>query len=181
MSDDKPADHFDREAAATRIDKNIVVVAGAGTGKTTLLINRLIQLLLVKEIPVERIVALTFTKKAAEEMRERLEDRLRRENSALALQALNDIPKAQIGTIHSFAGSLLRLYPLQAGVDPAFREDDGTLREHVLETEWQSWIAEELRGGAGTDAAWLSLLENNTLEDVRLLAFDLADPVIDLA
>ena len=181
MSENKPADHLDRDAAATRIDKNIVVVAGAGTGKTTLLINRLMRLLLVKEIPVERIVALTFTKKAAEEMRERLEERLRDDNSALAKQALNDIPKAQIGTIHSFAGSLLRLYPLQAGVDPAFREDDGTLRERVLEAEWQSWIAEELRGGAGTDAAWLSLLENNTLEDLRLLAFDLADPVIDWA
>ena len=106
MSGNQPADHLDREAAATPASTKISSsLAGAGTGKTTLLINRLIQLLLVKEIPVERIVALTFTKKAAEEMRERLEDRLREENSALALQALNDIPKAQIGTIHSFAGS----------------------------------------------------------------------------
>jgi ATP-dependent helicase/nuclease subunit A len=206
MSDDRPADHLDRDAAATRIDKNIVVVAGAGTGKTTLLINRLMRLLLVSEIPVERIVALTFTKKAAEEMRERLEERLRSvilrpagrfEGSPageqeevlrfvqddkvlkLATIALNDIPKAQIGTIHSFAGSLLRLYPLQSGVDPAFREDDGTLRERVFETEWRAWIADELRGGSPSDAAWLALLENNTLDDLRLLAFDLADPVID--
>src|SRR5581483_3127413 len=144
---------------STEVDKNVVVVAGAGTGKTTLLIDRLLRLLLVKEIPVEHIVALTFTKKAAEEMRERLEERLREtiESSspplvgggrgvvALAQIALNDIPKAQIGTIHSFAGSLLRLYPLQAGVDPSFREDDGTLRERVFETEWRSWIAEQLR------------------------------------
>src|SRR5688500_8940967 len=71
------SDGADRRAAAAELDRNVVVLAGAGTGKTTLLIERLTGLILTRETPVEQIVALTFTKKAAEEMRVRLENRLR--------------------------------------------------------------------------------------------------------
>src|SRR5437868_6915710 len=73
----RPPDIDQRRTAAGELEKNLVVLAGAGTGKTTLLIDRLTLLIIGKEIPVEKIVALTFTKKAAEEMRERLETRLR--------------------------------------------------------------------------------------------------------
>ena len=52
--------------------------------------------------------------------------RLKRQARAIA--ALQDLEKAQIGTVHSFAAHLLRLYPLESGVDPAFREDDGAVR-----------------------------------------------------
>ena len=54
-------DQKERNAAITNLDQNIVVVAGAGTGKTTLLIDRIIYLLLGKELPVESLVMLTFT------------------------------------------------------------------------------------------------------------------------
>ena len=71
-----------REQAETTFDRNIVVVAGAGTGKTTLLVNRLIHLLVKEPHPVaiSHIVAVTFTNKAATEMKVRLRERL----SALA-------------------------------------------------------------------------------------------------
>ncbi|HET9394814.1 MAG TPA: UvrD-helicase domain-containing protein, partial [Nitrospiraceae bacterium] len=148
-----------REAAETTYDRNVVVVAGAGTGKTTLLVNRLVHLLMREPDPVGllQVVALTYTNKAATEMKIRLRERLTMlaqvptagetgpDGGTMAIEdlrlrygitvediagrattALQDLEKAQIGTVHSFAGHLLRLYPLESGVDPAFREDDGT-------------------------------------------------------
>ena len=185
-----PVDDAHRRLAATELARNVVVTAGAGTGKTRLLINRLTLMILGEEIPVEKIVALTFTKKAAEEMRDRLEKRLREiivdpdsfdllnerfpgnadRRAALAARALDDIPKAQIGTIHSFAGYLLRLYPVQAGVDPAFREDDGTLFATTFENEWQAWLADELGEKSKRATAWGELLSTTELADLKRVA-----------
>ena len=195
-----PSDQNQRKIAASEIDENIIVLAGAGTGKTTILIDRLSFLILGKETPIERIVALTFTKKAAEEMRERLEIRLREvlqnpdRYQALwdkfpkakerahqnAVQALNDIPKAQIGTIHSFAGYLLRLFPIQANVDPKFREDEGEVFDVLFEQEWKLWIAEELKkGGLRTDL-WSQVLSLVPIEDIKKLAKQISSPNVPL-
>ncbi|MCP9439152.1 MAG: UvrD-helicase domain-containing protein [Nitrospira sp.] len=79
MSDRPPLpDRAAREAAETTFDRNVVVIAGAGTGKTTLLVNRLVHLLVKQPepIPIMNIVALTFTNKAATEMKVRLRERL---------------------------------------------------------------------------------------------------------
>ena len=62
----------DREKVLTTLTKNLVVEAGAGTGKTTLLITRLCEAVLVQQVPVEKLVALTFTEKAAAEIKTRL-------------------------------------------------------------------------------------------------------------
>ena len=72
-------DQAARIAAATTFDRNVVVIAGAGTGKTTLLVNRLLYLLMRRSDPLDlsHIVALTFTNKAATEMKLRLRERLR--------------------------------------------------------------------------------------------------------
>jgi ATP-dependent helicase/nuclease subunit A len=71
-------DRAARESAETTFDRNVVVVAGAGTGKTTLLVNRLVHLLMKAPAPVSitQVVALTFTNKAATEMKVRLRERL---------------------------------------------------------------------------------------------------------
>ncbi len=72
-------DQASRVAAATTFDRNVVVIAGAGTGKTTLLVNRLLHLLMRRADPLglSHVVALTFTNKAATEMKLRLRERLR--------------------------------------------------------------------------------------------------------
>ncbi|MBV9080769.1 MAG: UvrD-helicase domain-containing protein, partial [Elusimicrobia bacterium] len=200
MIETQPTDLQDRVTAAADLGRNIAVSAGAGTGKTTLLIDRLVMLLLGKETPVDRIVALTFTKKAAEEMRDRLESRLRaliekpdgfellnerfpstaERRRALAERALDDIPKAQIGTIHSFAGHLLRLYPVQAQVDPGFREDEGDAFEAAFEPEWRAWLSSELADGAPRAAQWKLWLGALDLADLRALAEALARSGADL-
>jgi len=197
----RPADYEDRLLAQTELGRNIVVMAGAGTGKTTLLIDRLVLLIIENETPVDRIVALTFTKKAAEEMRERLEYKLREiindpecfkdlldrtsqgeeKIKTLAQMALDDIPKSQIGTIHGFAGSLLRLYPVQAGVDPQFREDEGHLIEEIFESEWRTWIREELKEDAERASLWREILLNVRIEDLKELGSALVSPMVDLS
>ena len=185
-------DQAAREAAATTFDRNVVVIAGAGTGKTTLLVNRLLYLLMRRTDPLDlsRIVALTFTNKAATEMTLRLRERLRAlvqlegrdgattgsgtvsiadlrlrfgwttdEIVARAETALRDIEKAQIGTLHSFAAHLLRLYPIEAGVSPTFQTDeDGSRFEEHFTGEWELWLDREL-GSAGPDQErWRLLL-----------------------
>ncbi len=195
------ADQQDRDIATFKLDKNIVVLAGAGTGKTTLLIDRLTSLIIGREIPIERIVAITFTKKAGEEIRERLEERLRliqeglfanptfdeafgqnRTNWAkLATKALDDIPKAQIGTIHSFASHLLRLFPLQAGVDPKFREDEGMIAESVFNQAWGRWMNTEFAKGSANETAWLPLLERLSVDEIRQIAFQLVNPFVEFS
>ena len=207
-------DQAAREAAATTFDRNVVVIAGAGTGKTTLLVNRLLYLLMRRSDPLDlsRIVALTFTNKAATEMTLRLRERLRslvsleardhpatgsgtvsiadlrmrfgwttEEIVARAEAALRDVEKAQIGTLHSFAAHLLRLYPIEAGVSPTFQTDeDGSRFEEHFTAEWELWLADQL-GPTGADhARWRALLTAFGLEDLRQLAYSLHSDLIDL-
>src|SRR6266511_1612198 len=90
------ADACDRQAAMATFDRNLVVTAGAGTGKTTLLVDRLVHLLLRNPEPLKitEIVALTFTNKAAEEMKLRLRQRLQAFlDVELDRQPANDIEK----------------------------------------------------------------------------------------
>ncbi|WHZ21794.1 MAG: ATP-dependent helicase/nuclease AddAB, subunit A [Nitrospira sp.] len=206
-------DQAARVAAGTTFDRNVVVIAGAGTGKTTLLVNRLLYLLMRRPDPLElsQIVALTFTNKAATEMKQRLRERLRAlvsregrdgqtgsgtvsiaefrtrygwttdEIVVKAEAALRDIEKAQIGTLHSFAAHLLRLYPIEAGVTPTFQTDeDGSRFEEHFADEWNLWLDREL-GPTGCDhARWRLLLETFRLDELRGLAYSLHSDLIDL-
>ena len=207
---------FDRDArraAESTFDRNVVVVAGAGTGKTTLLVNRLIHLLMRERqpVPIIQAVALTYTNKAATEMKVRLRERLTslarlstasneapdvgavsvddlRQRYAVtaddiatrAVEALRDLEKAQIGTVHSFAAHVLRLYPLESGVDPAFREDDGLRFDESFRMAWDVWIDREL-GREGTQhRQWRTLLESTTLEQLRALTYALCSDPVDV-
>ncbi|MBM4121162.1 MAG: hypothetical protein FJ249_01020 [Nitrospira sp.] len=205
-----------RERAATATECNLVVTAGAGTGKTTLLVDRLMHLLLRQPDPlaVGEIVALTFTNKAANEMKLRLRDRLalfleleagtppvsaaRRRDwdlmadllaryglsktrmDELAAEALEELEKSQIGTIHSFAAHLLRLYPIETRVDPVFHEDEAEQFKHHFNQEWALWLDEELGQTGAHRAAWKEALRRVTLEDVRELAAGLAGELVPL-
>ncbi|MCC2640149.1 MAG: uncharacterized protein K0S45_562 [Nitrospira sp.] len=201
-------------AAATTFDRNVVVIAGAGTGKTTLLVNRLLYLLMRRSDPLElsRMVALTFTNKAATEMKLRLRERLRllvtaegRDSSAggsamgsladlrmrygwttddivkRADAALRDLEKAQIGTLHSFAAHLLRLYPIEAGITPTFRTDeDGSRFEEHFNGEWNLWLERELEPAGKDHERWRILLDAFSLDELRELAYSLHSDLIDL-
>ncbi len=207
-------DQAARIAAATTFDRNVVVIAGAGTGKTTLLVNRLLYLLMRRSDPLDlsHIVALTFTNKAATEMKLRLRERLRALVNAEALDspptgsggvsiadlrmrygwttdeivtradaAFRDVEKAQIGTLHSFAAHLLRLYPIEAGVTPTFGTDeDGSRFDEHFTHEWDLWLDRELGLTGSNHESWKVVLGLFTLDDLRELAYSLHSDLIDL-
>ena len=131
-----PPDQAARDRVREDLQRNLLVEAGAGSGKTTSLIDRMVALVRSGACPVDRIAAVTFTRKAAAELRQKFQERL--EGVAVELppehpdlpaleKAIRDIDHAFLGTIHSFCARLLRERPLEAGLDPGFRE--------VLETE----------------------------------------------
>jgi ATP-dependent helicase/nuclease subunit A len=204
---DKPVDHEDRERARTDLEHNFVVAAGAGTGKTTLLTDRILFLLLKKQLKVQEIVALTFTEKAAGEIRERVTQKLidllapKRGDWAEAFLedlgkdidavkpliegALEAMDRASIGTIHAFASQILKLYPLEAGVDPSFEVDDGDALDGLFDSEWALWLEselgeepvdrEELKRWSLRKEKWLEILRLVSLEDLGVLARTLCE------
>jgi len=114
--------------AIESIDKHVLVSAGAGSGKTLVLIERYIKVLEADaQAGIHDIIAVTFTRKAAEEMRSRLKVKLK-ELAELSeaderrrwLQCLTELEAARIGTIHSLCESILKNYPSEAGIDPGF-------------------------------------------------------------
>lgn len=136
MSTRLPPDEAARNRIREDLQRNLLVEAGAGSGKTTSLIDRMVALVRKGACTVDRIAAVTFTRKAAAELRQKFQERLERVVVELPLEhpdlpaleaAIRDIDHAFLGTIHSFCARLLRERPLEAGLDPGFRE--------VLETE----------------------------------------------
>ncbi|MGH2516698.1 MAG: ATP-dependent DNA helicase, partial [Ktedonobacterales bacterium] len=112
------------QRAAAESETPALVVAGPGTGKTSTLVARVRHLIVDRDVSPQRILALTFSNKAAREMRERLEHLLETPTSGESGQAI--LPA--VSTIHAFCGDLLRAYAPQAGLRPDFRlvsETDG--------------------------------------------------------
>ncbi|HXV49536.1 MAG TPA: UvrD-helicase domain-containing protein [Candidatus Binatia bacterium] len=209
-------DARDREIAVGTFDRNLVVTAGAGTGKTTLLVDRLIHLVLRNPDPLKitEIVALTFTNKAADEMKLRLRQRLQsylaidldhqpatdaEENTAEEVRlliklyqlskdeidrrihdALRHMERSDIGTIHSFAATLLRLYPLEAGVDPQFHEDEGAEFDRLFDEEWDLWLDQELALDSLHAEDWRNILARCQLDHIKALAKSLSAETVDL-
>lgn len=196
-------DSQDRFLAETTWDRNVVVVAGAGTGKTTILVNRILNLLLREPSPlaITEIVALTFTNKAATEMKQRLRAQLLRltdqddelieifraryhlsaeQVSERATGALEQMEKAQIGTLHSFAAHLLRLHPMESGIDPSFQEDDGSRFKELFHSCWDRWLDDELGSSGPQHDRWRLVLAGTGLEDLRQFTAALAGDFVDL-
>lgn len=126
----RPPDDAEREYA-TSPAHNVVLEASAGTGKTTVLVQRYLNLLGAGVDP-SHILAMTFTRKAAAEMRQRIVGELRRtaalseEGRARWLRVRDRVGEIAISTIDAFCLSLLREFPLEAGLDPSFQVADET-------------------------------------------------------
>ena len=112
---------------ASDLDANLCVEAGAGTGKTTVLVDRVVNALASGRVSVDEVAVITFTEKAAAELSTRVRDELERrahgasgEERVRLFDAARDLYRAHIETIHAFAASLLRERPVEAGLDPAF-------------------------------------------------------------
>ncbi len=121
-------DAADRERIRSDHDSTLIVEAAAGTGKTTAVTGRVVAMVAAGTARMSGIAAITFTQKAAGELRLRIrqgiETRLDEESDAAVRErletALAQLEEASIGTIHAFCGEILRERPIEAGVDPGF-------------------------------------------------------------
>jgi ATP-dependent exoDNAse (exonuclease V) beta subunit len=146
-----PADN--RALIATELDKTLIVEAAAGTGKTTELVRRIVALIAHERATIDQIVAVTFSEKAAGELKLRLREELERareiaasdsEAGRLLDAAVHDFEEAQVSTIHGFCAELLRERPVEARVDPAFAVLTDTQAERLFEEAFSSWLHAQL-------------------------------------
>lgn len=153
MSDDPRLTPAQQAAAVDRIGDNIALTSGAGCGKTFVLARRFTELLLAadgEDDPLSRFVALTFTEKAALEMRNRVRGILtnlaggaKGADRNRLLDWLEELPEARISTIHSFCSSILRTYAIAAGIDPNFSvcADDQLTDQMISEAADEALLA----------------------------------------
>lgn len=119
----------DTQKKAVEISCNAVIAAGAGSGKTKVLASRFLHLLTQKKIPVDEILALTFTRKAAAEMRTRIYSTLMETEEPEAKEAAGEFFSARIETIDSFCASICRDACRTYGVTPDFTIDDEAISQ----------------------------------------------------
>ena len=106
-----------QKAIVTATGKSLCVSAGAGSGKTLVLVERFAYLVTEKGVSPDRIAAVTYTEKAANNMKERL---VKIFTERGLLEERRVLENAYIGTIHGFASRLLKENPAEAGIDPHF-------------------------------------------------------------
>jgi ATP-dependent helicase/nuclease subunit A len=111
----------EQQNAAVDARGKVFVSAGAGTGKTSVLVERFVRAVCDEGLDVESVLAITYTRKAAGELRARIRAALRARERADLARALDG---AWISTIHGFCARLLRAHPFAVGIDPRFRELD---------------------------------------------------------
>ena len=195
----------DRTQVQTLLGVNMVVEAGAGTGKTSLLIDRLCLCVLAQGTAVEKLVALTFTEKAAAEIKTRFIFKLQHlvqairtggEDSTLTLlrthfsvpdetlvsraeTALARLDRASIGTIHGFCADILKAYPLEAGLSPNVQIDSGAKATRLFDARWNSFLDEELGVNAPRAAAWKQVLPEISLTELKDFARELCSGKIE--
>lgn len=143
LQDQAARDRIERDA----LDCNMVVLAGAGAGKTHALVERMVHYVCTVSPQIDRVAAITFTRKAAGEMRGRfllrLQERLAGANGEEAerlQQALDRVDQCFIGTIHSFCGQLLRERPIEAGIRPDFAELDPREEKRLSRQAWNAFV-----------------------------------------
>jgi ATP-dependent helicase/nuclease subunit A len=118
----------------------MVVTAGAGTGKTYVLVQKYIDLLRTRGVTVPQILALTFTDKAAAEMKERIRSEILSQDGPQWAKAAEDFMIAPVQTFHSFCAQVLREFPIEAGLEPGFAVLDEQQTSRIHSTAYEDLI-----------------------------------------
>ncbi len=166
--ENEPPDQEQRRRIAEELDTTMLVEAAAGTGKTTSMVGRMVALIREGRTRIDTMAAITFTRKAAAELRARFQMELERaareaagEAGERLREALSHIERCFIGTIHSFCARLLRERPIEAGIDVAFQELEGEDDNRLRERAWDEFVAD------------LSAADDSRLEDLHELGLDI--------
>jgi ATP-dependent exoDNAse (exonuclease V) beta subunit len=149
------------QRAAVDAHGEVFVSAGAGTGKTTVLVERFVRAVCEEGLDVESVLVITYTRKAAGELRARI-------RAALHARGRSDLARrldgAWISTIHGFCSRLLRTHPFAVGVDPRFRELD---EEHGMVIRGEAFERALAAFCATRDAERLRLLATYGAQGLR--------------
>ncbi|HUS41884.1 MAG TPA: UvrD-helicase domain-containing protein [Ilumatobacteraceae bacterium] len=132
-------DEAERERIRTDLDSTLFVEAGAGAGKTSSLVARIVNLVR-SGVPITGIAAITFTEKAAAELRSRTRRRLEAHPGSETDAALSRLDHAPIGTLHSFARRILFDFPIEAGLPPGFTVLDELESGLAFEEQWNDLL-----------------------------------------
>lgn len=176
-------DQSARKRISADTGSTLFVDAGAGSGKTRSLIDRVATLVLVDGVSLRHIAAVTFTDKAGAELRDRLRANFEKvwkggseehpsseQDQERAATALEDLDGASIGTLHSFAQRILTLHPIEAGLPPLIEVLDEVGSSVAFDARWSVMQRELLDDDALAQPVRLALAAGVKLEHLRSLA-----------
>ena len=190
-----------RKIIGESLGETLFVEASAGTGKTSSLVGRVVNLVATGTATLDRIAAITFTEAAAAELRDRARQELERaaedssrteEEQKRCRQGIADLDQAAIRTLHAFAALLLHERPLEAGLPPAFETSDEIVAGIRFNEAWDVWLDQALEEDsplaphlaiAITLGMTLSQIKDTALEfhknytDLTDICFNAATPV----
>ncbi len=167
----QPRDQKQRDEATTWTRGPVLVEAAAGTGKTTLLVERILHLIRNEGVRLGEIAAITFTRKATAELKDRIRSEILSavgkeeddEEKARLQDALDNLESARISTIHGFALDILRAFSVEARLRPDLESVDEIEYDARRDEAWRGWLARELN------------TENAQLRNFLELGFSAAD------
>ncbi|MBA2774610.1 MAG: UvrD-helicase domain-containing protein, partial [Nocardioidaceae bacterium] len=170
---DEPA----RDRIRHKTGSTLFVDAGAGSGKTKSLIDRVTTLVLVDGVSLRNVAAVTFTEKAGAELRDRLRANFEKvwqteagERRYRAAAALDDLDGAAIGTLHSFAQRILTTHPIEAGLPPLLEVLDEVGSSVAFDARWSVMQRELLDDDSLAQSVRLALAAGAKLAHLRSLA-----------
>jgi len=175
-----PIDQPERDRAAHDLDTTFLVEASAGTGKTTLAIRRILHAVRLGRAKMEEVGAITFTEKAAGELKIRLRNDLERERRGASgaererfERAVRELERSHINTIHGFCSWLLKERPIEAGVDPNFQVLDELETQLLREEVWEEWFDQQME--SRPEVLKRALYAELSPDMIRALAFEIVD------
>src|SRR3954447_23674148 len=187
-----PVDNDARERVRRDLDRNLFVEAGAGTGKTKVLVDRVVRLVATGTVREPAgLVAITFTEAAAAELRDRIRAELERaaadpslasDERARCREMRDRIDEAVITTLHGFAQRVLAEHPLEAGLPPAFEVDDSVASSVRFADRWRAFCDDLFADPDAEDDLLLAhalSLGTHRLRDVAQLFHDRWDRVVE--
>ena len=139
----------DQSLAATAPGGEVAISAGAGSGKTRLLVSRYLYYIKKEKLPLSSIAAITFTNKASDQMKARIYEKAcelaenNPDEHEMWMDVAENVHHAPISTIHSFCSSILRSHPVEAGLDPFFTVIDEVTNSRLKNNAVKSFV--ELR------------------------------------
>ncbi|HET8621643.1 MAG TPA: UvrD-helicase domain-containing protein, partial [Acidimicrobiales bacterium] len=176
-----PPDQQARDDITSRLDATLFVEAGAGSGKTRALVDRIARLVTSGTAGLCDLAAITFTEKAAAELRDRVRHRLGDERDRALVErdgeraarcraALDDLDGAAIGTLHGFARRILTEHPIEAEVPPRIEVLDEVGSAVAFDDRWAGFLDRLLADPAVERALLLATAAGVRLDHLRLIA-----------